>query len=235
MKNALPKDRQGRTPEKNTEELAASLRSSGVDTFGFADMTGYDIDLVGIENNLKERLPYAVVFAVALSGGVMETIAGGPNQLYLHHYRQLNYRLDTTAYTIGREIEKQGFSAVPFAASQVVDWRKQSGHISHKKVGLLAGLGWIGRNNLLVDPTYGSHMRYNTVLTDLPLVTGTPIRRDCGSCTACVTSCPAKAIKEEVSAFDHKGCYEMIDKLRKERNIGHHICGICVAACKGVR
>jgi epoxyqueuosine reductase QueG len=56
-----------------------------------------------------------------------------------------------------------------------------------------------------------------------------------GTCVACIAACPATAIKEEAALFDHKGCYEMLGRFRKERNIGHHICGICVSACKGER
>jgi epoxyqueuosine reductase len=223
------------TMENHNKEIAAMLEEFKVDLFGVGDMSLYDSSLVGIDDKVKEELPFAVFFGLVLSKSILDTITDGPTQLYLHHYRQLNYRLDMISYLLSREIEKKGYNAMPFAASQVVDWQKQRGHISHKKIGLITGIGWIGRNNLLVDPVFGAHARYNTVLTDMPLTAGKPLDRGCGDCMACVDTCPAGSIKEEAALFDHKGCYEMINKLRKERNIGHHICGICVSACRGKR
>ena len=219
--------------ENYNEELAAIFRKLAIDVFAVCSMALYDDDLVGVRNAVKEELPFAVSFGLELSESVLETIEGGPNQLYLHHYRQANYKLDTAAFEVAGEIGKMGYKAMPFPASQIIDWRKQRGHINHKKIGVLAGIGWLGRNNLLVHPDFGSRMRFNTVITNMPLAVNKLMEQDCGDCHACIESCPAGAIKDSQEFFDHKGCYEMIDKLRKERNVGHHICGICVAACKG--
>ncbi len=206
-----------------------------VDAAGIGDMSFYDRELLGLDESTKERLPFAISFGLVLSKGIMDTIVDGPHLLYLHHYRQLNYRLDMIAYLLSREIEKKGYVALPFAASQLIDWKNQKAHISHKHVGVVAGLGWIGRNNLLVHPVYGSHVRYNTVLTDMPLSAGGKPDRDCGTCMACVNECPAGAIKDEPSQFDHHGCYEMLTQFKNKRNLGHHICGICIKACRGER
>ncbi len=221
--------------ENYNNEIVAYLKEQKVDTFGIGDMSLYKGDLVGFDTPAKNALPRAIIFGLVLSKGVLDTVEDGPNQLYLHHYRQLNYRLDIIAYLLAREIEGKGYKAVPFAASQVIDWQNQKGHISHKHIGVAAGIGWIGRNNLLVHPVFGSQARYNTVLTDMPLTADKPLERDCGECNACVGICPAGSIKKTPVLFDHKGCYEMLNRFRKERNIGHHICGICVQACKGER
>lgn len=221
--------------QSNDKHLTAVLGRFDVDVYGVADMGLYNRDLVGIENKTKDDLPFAISFGLVLSKSVTATVHDGPNSLYLHHYRQLNYRLDILGYLLAREIERKGFEAMPFAASQVVDWRNQKGHISHKAIGVFAGLGWIGRNNLLVHPVFGSQVRYNTVLTNMPLTPGKPLETGCGTCTSCINTCPGQCIRESAELFDHRGCYETIDRLRKERNIGHHICGICVAACKGER
>jgi epoxyqueuosine reductase len=217
------------------KEIAALMKGYDVDAFGIGDLSLYDKELVSLDASTKEQYPFAISFGLVLSKGVLGTVKDGPNHLYLHHYRQLNYRLDMVGYFLSREIERQGYASLPFAASQVIDWRNQKGHISHKKVGEIAGIGWIGRNNLLVHPYFGAHVRYNTVLTDMPLATDGPREAGCGECRACVDTCPGGAIKDEPSLFDHRGCFEIINKLRNERNIGHHICGICVEACKGNR
>jgi epoxyqueuosine reductase QueG len=223
------------TMENHNKEITAFLEEMKADSFGIADMSLYQSDLVGLDTAIKKQLPYAIIFGLVLSKSVLDTVTDGPNQLYLHHYRQLNYRLDMIGYLLAREIEKRGYKTIPFAASQVIDWQNQKGHISHKHVGTIAGTGWIGRSNLLVGPAIGAQARYNTVLTDMPLTAGKPLEQACGECKACVAACPAAAIKEDPALFDHKGCYEMLGRFRKERNIGHHICGICVSACKGER
>lgn len=219
----------------NNEKVEKWLGDLDVDLFGIADMFLYGEEVTGIGDLTAKDLPYAVSFGLVLSGGVLETLRDGPTQLYLHHYRQLNYRLDMIGYFLGRTIERAGFKAIPFAASQVIDWQRQRGHINHKKVGVMAGLGWIGRNNLLVNPRFGSGARYNTLLTDMPLDVNRESGEDCGACQACITACPAGAIKNDRSEFDHHGCYEMLCRFRKERNIGHHICGVCVKMCRGDR
>jgi len=220
---------------QHNHKIEKWLDDLGVDTFGVADMSFYGDEITGIGDLTVKELPFAVSFGIVLSVGVLETLKDGPTQLYLHHYRQLNYRLDMIGYFLGRSIEREGFRAIPFAASQVVDWQRQRGHINHKKIGVMAGQGWIGRNNLLVHPVYGSRVRYNTVLTDIPLGATGELGQDCGGCKACVEACPAGAIKMERSEFDHHGCYDMLNRFRKERNIGHHICGICVKTCRRTR
>jgi len=217
------------------DRIKSWLAGLEVDIFGIADMSLYDEEVTGIGDLTAKELPFAVSFGIVLSRGILETLSDGPTQLYLHHYRQLNYRLDMIAYFLGRSIEREGFRAVPFPASQVTDWQRQRGNINHKKVGVMAGLGWIGRNNLLVNPLYGARVRYNTVLTDMPLETHRQTDYDCGECVRCVEVCPAGAIRMDQGEFDHWGCFDMLKRFRKERNIGHHICGVCVKACGGQR
>lgn len=218
---------------ENGDTLLASL---DVDAVGVADLSLYQREILGLPGIEPGMYTRAVCFGFAVSKSVLETLTDGPTVFYLHHYRQANYRLDMTAYLLAREIEKRGYRALPFPASQLVDWQNQKAHLSHKHVGVIAGIGWIGRNNLLVHPKYGSQMRYNTVFTDMPLEPATSDPQlGCGTCRACIASCPAGAIRDEPGEFDHKGCFEMLKQFRNQRNLGHHICGLCVKACRGER
>jgi epoxyqueuosine reductase QueG len=219
----------------DTQNIISYLAQFDVDVSGVADFSSYGKEVIDLGEDARARYPFAICFGLVLSSGVLSTVVTGPNPLYLHHYRQVNMRLDMISYLLAREIERKGFRSMPLAASQIVDWRKQRAHVSHKHVAELAGLGWIGRNNLLVHPSFGAHVRYNTVLTDMPLNADKPLETDCGTCSACASVCPALAIGSDASSFNHMECYNMIIQLKNKRNVGHHICGICVEACKGVR
>jgi len=132
-------------------------------------------------------------------------------------------------------IQNRGWSALPIPSSQTIDWENQRGHLSHKEVAQQAGLGWIGRNNLLVNPDFGSRVRLVTVLTDFPIPCDKTTEDGCSECRDCLGVCPAGAIKERLEDFDRIACYRKLDEFRKICKIGHHICGICVKACRGRR
>jgi epoxyqueuosine reductase len=216
-------------------DLAGLMESYGADVYGVADLALYGKDVLGFDDLILDQYTYGIAYGLVVSKSVLATITDGPTAFYQHHYRQINYRLDMIAYLLSRDIERQGFKALPFAASQLIDWQNQKAHISHKRMAEIAGIGWIGRNNLMVHPTFGAHVRYNTVLTDMPLAPGSPLETACGTCFECVSVCPAGAIKTKQEEFDHQGCFAMLKRFKNERNLGHHICGICVRACKGIR
>lgn len=59
-----------------------------------------------------------------------------------------------------------------------------------------AGLGWIGKNGLLIAPPYGSYVLLGCLFTTLELVADVPHPDRCGTCTACIPACPTNAIVE---------------------------------------
>ncbi len=216
---------------ENYEELKKLALDQGVSVFGVADIIE-ERECFLLDGKTRLQFDRALSMGKRLLDPVIEDIEDRPTPLYFHHYRQLNFFLDRAAFIVAMYIQERGFKAMPIPASQTIDWKNQKGHLSHKKIGLLAGLGWIGRNNLLVNPEWGARFRLVTVLTDMPLEADRPLEADCGDCRRCLPVCPAKAIKH-MDDFDHWACYEKLKEFNKLPLIGQHICGICVKACYG--
>jgi epoxyqueuosine reductase len=215
---------------KNYELIRKFCFSQGVDLFGVADISNIKGEFQ-LPGKVLEKLDNAVCLGVRLSASILGEIQDSPTRLYFHHYRTVNAFLDQAALKITNFIQKNGFTALPIPASQILDWQKQKAHLSHKRLGFLAGLGWIGRNNLLVNNKLGSQFRLVSILTNMPLSTDKPLEADCKECRMCIEACPAQAIKEDAWAFDHIRCYELLKEFQKRRLVDQYICGICVNAC----
>jgi epoxyqueuosine reductase QueG len=218
---------------ENYQQLREFALDKNISLFGVADV-------VPLRNSFHIDPPESILhlergisMAARLSDAVLDSLIDKPNLLYKHHYREANELLDAVAFRVASLIQDGGYRALAIAASQTIDWRKQIAHLSHKKVAAQAGLGWLGRSNLLVTPQYGSRVRLVTVLTNMPLKIDKPLKKGCGACRACVDICPAGAIKERRKDFDHQACFQQLQHFAKKDNIGYYICGLCQKACGG--
>ncbi|HEV2614525.1 MAG TPA: tRNA epoxyqueuosine(34) reductase QueG [Gammaproteobacteria bacterium] len=101
------------------------------------------------------------------------------------YHKVLRRRLKKLADKIQENIGPFGFRAF-------VD----SAPVLEKPIGEKAGLGWIGKNTLLINKKAGSYFFLGEIYTDLdlPIDIITDTKNHCGSCTACIDICPTKAI-----------------------------------------
>jgi len=222
-------------PKENTDKIKALCHQWGSSLVGVANIGSFKKEEVLLPPSLMDSLCYGISVGFHLSDVILDNIENQPTPLYFHHYQRSNILLDTIGLIVTSTIQDQGYQAIPIPASQLVDWKTQRGHLSHKHVASAAGLGWIGRNNLLVNEQFGSRVRLVTILTNLPLLIDSPSIKDCGSCLSCLSVCPAGAIKVRQEEFDHLRCYEQLRSFAKTLHFSHNICGVCVKACRGPR
>ncbi len=109
---------------------------------------------------------------------------------------------------------------------------------THRIAATSAGLGWIGRNGLLINPEFGPRLSFTTVLTDAPLRAGKSITKcRCGKCRLCVEHCPAGALtgndwsREEpyVELVNQRKCRDYKETARRLE--GKPNCGLCINIC----
>lgn len=220
--------------DKYTTSLKKYCLRVGADIVGIADVRSLRDTFTFLPQTAR-GFDRAVCLGVRLSQGVLMDISRAPTRLYFHHYRVVNTFLDQLALRVASSIERKGYRAIPIAASQIVDWQKQTGHLSHKRIGFLAGLGWLGRNNLLVNRQLGSQFRMATVVTDMPLKAATLHDESCGACHRCVEVCPADAIGERPEEFDHTRCFAQLKEFQRQHLVDQYVCGVCVRICSGGR
>ena len=225
---------------EQTEELKAAARKAGADLVGIADLGPFKVVGSLLPPNLLERFTNAISLAIRLDDAIIDGIDRAPTPDYARHYRAVNVALDAVTAQLGKWINERGFSAVAVPASQIVDETNLLGSISHKAVARMAGIGWQGKSLLIITPQFGPRIRLSTLLTNMPLSTGTPLKNRCGTCGKCTTACPASAIKNvgikdryetRDDALFFSRCAQQTRQFKSLPGIGASVCGVCVRVC----
>ena len=228
--------------ELNTK-LEKKARELGAAYFGAADLSiARQGPLTPNEQRLSREFPSAISVGVPLLPAVVDRLGdqADVNSLlnyFFHYFEVINPLINRITLHLSRMLDGAGYSALPIPATLVVDSDNSYGVFSNKLAASLSGLGWIGKNCLLITPDRGPRVRWGTILTDAPLFHGKPVPQRCGNCTICVEACPAKVFsgrnfdpaEGREMRMDAVKCREYEDIRRRET--GHPICGVCMYAC----
>ena len=135
----------------------------------------------------------------------------------------------------------EGYKARFIDPAQRVNPEKLLGPISQKAIASLSGMGWIGKNGLLITEAYGPRQRMGAVLTDMPVTRMAKlVDNQCGDCTACIDRCAMKVLKgpefkhhpesrDLVIDWSKCGVYEA--KLIGDGSKPEMACGRCISVC----
>ncbi len=214
------------------------------------DKDNYIVGYADLQDLIKDKYPYryAVVIAKKMDDGIIDAIAEGPTLEYFNLYKSSNEELSHIAQEISSEMTSRGIDNHAVIATgddreRDADYAKNLRYkFSHKMAATRAGLGWIGKTDLLISNKFGPRVRFASVLTNYKFSEiGEPITKSrCGKCNICVERCPAQAANGKLwnsnvsrdEFYDAHKCMAMCRQLsmanfQKEATI----CGICVSVC----
>ncbi len=101
--------------------------------------------------------------------------------------------------------------------------------VSHRVVAEKSGLGWRGKNQLIIHEKFSCAIRFSSILVNLPLVHGESKESQCRECTACEDVCGYIRHRDKLPDY-RENCRRYILFL-KSKGIEKDICGKCIKAC----
>jgi epoxyqueuosine reductase len=122
------------------------------------------------------------------------------------YHKVVRNKLEALLMTIRKKTgEVNGRVFIDSAPVLERDWAKRN------------GLGWIGKNTLLINPKKGSWFFLGEIILDIELEYDGPIKDYCGTCTKCIDACPTDAISPNGYFMDGSKCISYLTiELKKE-------------------
>jgi epoxyqueuosine reductase len=210
-------------PYAETEQAIRERRARGL----FADMR-FTMAQPEVSCHPETLLPNArTVVSAALCyyapGPEAEAGEGRlPRYTWADHYAELREKLEKLGARLG------GRYRVLVDANQHVD----------REGAARAGVGFYGKNTMLITRKHGSWVVLGTLVTDVEIEPSVPLELDCGSCTLCIEACPTGAL-DEPGVVDSTKCLSywtqapdaIPEPYRDELGTQVYGCDICQDVC----
>jgi epoxyqueuosine reductase len=141
---------------------------------------------------------------------------------------------------IGARLERLAAVVADVAPGAITRTYVDAGPLPERDLAQRAGLGWIGKNTVLIHPTIGSFTFIGTVLTNAELTPDLPFDADrCGTCRACLDACPTDAFPT-AHTLDARRCISYLTIERRgsftaveREQVGEWLfgCDVCQDVC----
>ena len=159
-------------------ELKTIINDINVDKVGIVNLN--DNKETGVYKTAVELLPDArsvIVYANELFSETVQYLTSGRKtgelvmrDLFSRNADIVNGHLDWEAYKLVKSLHKLGYRGIPLTAGDApFDSRFLEGMLSYKEAAVIAGMGVIGWNTMLLTPEFGARIRISCVVTDAPL------------------------------------------------------------------
>lgn len=115
-----------------------------------------------------------------------------------------------------------------------------SGPVLERDWARRAGLGWVGKNAMLINPNKGSYFFLAEIICDVEFVYDLPLQDHCGTCTRCIEACPTDAISPAGYVIDSSKCISYLTielktdippEFKGKMENWMYGCDICQAVC----
>jgi epoxyqueuosine reductase len=185
--------------ENLTKKLKKKSVDLGASLVGIADASLYDEAPENHRpNDILKDATCVISIGIAMPKAVLQQSLP---TLYTRSIITVGEFINQIALQLGIWLENEGFDAIPITSRGPLYMEALSGKIlgdlSHKHTAVLAGLGEMGINTLLLNPKYGTRLMLGSVVTNAPAIPDAPFQGSVclgSKCLKCVTSCPIKAI-----------------------------------------
>ena len=217
----------------NSESVKKKAIQYGADICGIASINRFDDAPNGFHpRDIYPDCSSVIVFA---SHFPLSTLKAKTNTPYTLVRNTLVRKLDLLSFYLSDEMERDGITSIPIPSADPYDyWDEKINHgrgiLSLKHAGVLAGLGEMGKNTLLINDRYGNMIWLGAVLVSFDLEPDPLVSyRGCPEkCRVCIDLCPQDAL--DGTTINQKLCRENSTSCS---NGGGWIlsCNICRKSC----
>jgi epoxyqueuosine reductase QueG len=216
-------------------DIRSLVLASGADLCGIAPASRFDGAPAGFRpTDIYPACKTVLVFARALPHSTLHASSCVP---YTHIGELVTHEVETMTLEVCRRLEKLKITAVPVPTDVPYEhWEPDKtrgmGILSMRHAAMLAGLGVLGKNTLLINPKYGNMVQIGAILLDVELE-GDPIIEDgeklCPkTCHNCLEKCPTKAL--DGKTVDQRLC-RPLSQFKNAKGYTLKKCNICRKVC----
>ncbi|GLR17973.1 tRNA epoxyqueuosine(34) reductase QueG [Portibacter lacus] len=220
------------TKDKHTDLIRAKAHDLGFSFVGIAKAEKMDEESQRLEDWLNKNHHGGMAYMAnhfELRTDPTKLVSGAKSVISLmYNYHtdlkplESSYKISTYAY--GRDyhkvVRKKMKQLLAFIREEIgeIDGRAfvDSAPVLERDWAKRSGMGWIGKNTLLINPKVGSYYFLSEIISDLDLVSDEPIKDYCGTCTKCIDACPTDAISENGYVVDGSKCISYLTIELKE-------------------